>query len=77
MHTDFSSHIYIERECVQKVAFSIILSENYESYDKTLEITGLTTLEKSRIILCQKFASKCLKNAKACQMFPLTVEKKA
>ena len=58
-------------ERVQKVALKIILNENYKSYDQALEASGLPTLEQRRIILCQKFASKCLKNEKTCHMFPL------
>ena len=60
-------------ECVHKVALKIILNENYESYDQTLEVSGLQTLEQTRLILCKKFAIKCLMNEKTCHMFPLNL----
>ena len=64
-----ADRLTIER--VQKVALKIILNQNYESYDQALKVSGLPTLEQRRILLCQKFATKCLKNEKNCDMFPL------
>ena len=66
-----ADRLSIER--VQKVALKIILNERYESYDQALEVSGLQTLEQRRTILCKKFAIKCLKNEKTCDMFPLTL----
>ena len=73
-HSSLTAADRLAIERVQKVAFRIILSENYQSYDKALEITGLPTLEERRILLCKKFAIKCLKNAKTCKMFPLNLQ---
>ena len=64
-----ADRLTIER--VQKVALKISLNQNYESYDQALKVSGLPTLEQRRILLCQKFATKCLKNEKNCDMFPL------
>ena len=64
-----ADRLTIER--VQKVALKIILNEKYESYVQALEVSGLQTLEERRIILCKKFAVKCLKNEKTSHMFPL------
>ena len=41
-------------EWIQKVAFIIILRENYESYDQALKIIGLPSLKERRIIFCKK-----------------------
>ena len=45
-------NVAIER--IQKVAFIIILRENYESYDQALKIIGLPSLKERRIIFCKK-----------------------
>ena len=48
----------LELERVQKSALHIILGEEYECYDKALEVTKLQNLESRRINLCLKFAKR-------------------
>ena len=58
-------------ERVQKNALRIILKKNYVSYEHALSQTQLQSLEERRLILCQNFANKCVKNPKTADMFPL------
>ena len=58
-------------ERVQKVALKLILKDQYVSYEKSLQITNLTTLKIRREILCKRFAVKCTKNQRTANMFPL------
>ena len=67
--------VAIER--IQKVALKIILNQQYEGYSMALKVTGLPTLNERRLILCKKFAVKCIKNQKTCHMFPLNTENSA
>ena len=61
----------IELERVQKVALRIILQENYENYENALFLTRLPTLKERRYQLCKPFATKCTKNEKTRDIFPL------
>ena len=61
-------------ERIQKVSLKIILNEYYDSYSQALKITGLPSLEERRLILCKKFATKCIKNEKTCDIFPLNTQ---
>ena len=56
-------------ERVQKTAFKVILSPNYSSYQKSLQMLGEKTLEQRRKHLCKKFAIKCTKNGKMSTLF--------
>ena len=49
---------------IQKIAFKIILKENYRSYENAQIILELDTLKCRRIELCLAFAKKCLGNKK-------------
>ena len=57
-------------ERIQKVAFKIILKENYKSYENAQIILELDTLKCRRIELCLAFAKKCLGNKKNKALFP-------
>ena len=70
-HSSITKGEEIEIERVQKVALRIILKENYECYDRALNITSLETLKERRTQLCQSFAQKCTKNENTKAMFPL------
>ena len=56
-------------ERIQKVAFHIILGDQYESYKNALKLTNLETLEARRIKLCTKFAKKAERNEKHMSWF--------
>ena len=49
-------------ESIQKLAFRIILSHRYISYNNALSVFGVKTLEERRVELCKNFA---LKNSKS------------
>ena len=57
-------------ERVQKSAIKIILNEQYEDYDKGLEILNLQSLYNRRITLCENFAENTTKHEKLNSMFP-------
>ena len=57
-------------ERVQRVACRIILQSDYEGYEEALATLQLDDLDSRRSSLCLSFAKKCLKNNKACSMFP-------
>ena len=57
-------------ERVQKVACKIMLKENYTSYENALATLHLENLETRRLMLCTRFAKKCLKFDKSREMFP-------
>ena len=51
-------------ERIQKIAFKIILKDNYINYRNALNILELDTLKERRDQLCLQFAKKCLSNEK-------------
>ena len=51
-------------ERVQKAALAIIFQDRYESYEKALQLAGLTTLSSRRKDICLKFAKNAFKNPK-------------
>ena len=51
-------------ERIQKIAFKIILKDNYINYQNALNILELDTLKERRDQLCLQFAKKCLSNEK-------------
>ena len=57
-------------ERVQKVACSIILSQEYTSYSNALRTLNLDTLSQRREKLCLKFAEACVKHPKMSKLFP-------
>ena len=58
-------------ESIQRVALKVVLGENYNSYEETLEKTSLTTLYERRQVRCLKFAVKATKHPECREMFPL------
>ena len=62
-------------ERVQKVACKIILKDSYSSYESALRSLALQPLSDRRLMLCKRFAKKCLKNEKSRDMFPLNTGK--
>ena len=49
-------------ERIQKIAFRIILGQQYQSYNLALKALGAETLYQRRVNLCKKFATKNLKS---------------
>ena len=47
------------------------MGNKYKSYQKSLNFLELEALKERREKLCLKFATRCLKNDKAKNMFPL------
>ena len=62
-------------ERIQKTAFKIILQNDYVTYENALKQTNLPTIKTRHNLLLQKFALKCVKNPKTCDMFPLAPQK--
>ena len=58
-------------ERVQKNACRIILGKNYTSYEESLHLIGLETLEERRKHLALKFSENCIDNKKTRKLFPL------
>ena len=48
-------------ERIQKIAFKIILQQNYVSYKQACSVLSAQTLQQRRVKLCTRFASKNLK----------------
>ena len=70
----FSSLTNEERENierVQRVACKIILKEDYINYNEALKMLNLQTLSDRRQMLAGRFANKCVKNERFCNLFPL------
>ena len=51
-------------ERIQKIAFKIILQDEYVTYENALKLTNLPTIKARHHLLLQKFALKCIKNSK-------------
>ena len=58
-------------ERTQKTFTKLILRRKYESYQKSLLILDLPTLDKRRNYLCLNFAKRCIQNGKMSHLFPL------
>ena len=56
---------------IQKTAIKIILRNQYNGYEKSLEKLELETLLERRESLCLNYAINSLKNEKMKHMFPL------
>ena len=57
-------------ERTQKVALKVIFGQKYTSYEHSLKLTGLETLDSRRKKLSLNFAKKCLKYDATKWMFP-------
>ena len=60
-------------ERMQKMVLMIIMKDNYESYSDVLFLINVQTLQARRLMLSKVFASKCTKNERSKDMFPLNV----
>ena len=60
-------------ERVQRSACRIIFGDSYKSYENSLEVLKLDSLEKRRNKLTLSFAKSCLKIEKMNKLFPLNV----
>ena len=58
-------------ERVQRAACRIIFGDNYKSYEDSLEVLKMDSLEKRRDKLTMSFAKSCLKIEKMRKLFPL------
>ena len=72
-HSSLTLENLTDLERVQKNALRIILKDQYESYDKALELMELESLYDRREDLCLSFAKKCTKskNFEIKNMFPI------
>ena len=61
-NTSLSFQNFQDLERIQRCAVRIILKQNNISYKKALQILDLDNLQDRRNNLCEKFATKCLKN---------------
>ena len=68
-HSSLTSEENLLIERVQKNALRIIYGNNYENYQKALNMASLVTLEERRVSLCKKFAMKCVKHPKHSKWF--------
>ena len=57
-HSGLTKHQAAQIERVQKTALSIILGDNYISYNVAFSLLDLETLENRREVLCLNFARK-------------------
>ena len=53
----------------------VILKHSYSSYENALATIHLKKLSERRLMLCKRFAKKCLKKEKSKDMFPLNPTK--
>ena len=58
-------------EKIQKVAFRIILADDYMSYDLACSYFGVKKLTERRLELCTNFALKLYKSDKSAEFFSL------
>ena len=59
-------------ERIQKTAIKIITGEHDNTYEESLKLVNLETLEKRREDLCLEFAIKCVQNENHTQLFKRT-----
>ena len=70
-HGSINVHQNQQIERIQRRACRIILGSTYTSYTDALALTGLQTLEESRLHLYTQFAKKCTTLEKYTGWFPL------
>ena len=61
-HSGLTRQQSADIERIQKIAFKLILKENYTNYSIACEALGTQTLYERRIKLCKNFASKNLQS---------------
>ena len=57
-------------ERIQKSAMKVIFKEDYQGYQRSLNILKMENLHDRREKLCLRFAKKCLKQERMSVMFP-------
>ena len=57
-HSGLTQQQSADIERIQKIAFKIILQQNYENYKQACSSLSAQTLQQRRVKLCSKFASK-------------------
>ena len=62
-------------ERTQKTFAKLILKNNYKSYEQSLQVLDLPTLDARRNQLTLQFAKKCIQNRKMAHLFPLKGKK--
>ena len=70
-HSKLTLENLTDIERVQKNALKIILKDDYETYEKSLDKMNLDSLYDRREELCLRFAKNCLKTIQVRNMFPL------
>ena len=63
----------VKLERIQKIAFHIILGDEYYSYTSALKILGMEKLSQRRKQLCLKFAKRALKSEKFRKWFKTSI----
>ena len=63
-NSSLTGYDVIKLERIQKIAFNIILGDEYLSYTNALKLLGMQKLSERRKHLCIKFAKKSLKRNK-------------
>ena len=70
-HSSLTQENKEDLERVQKSAIRIIMGEEFQGYQKSLDKLDIETLDARRETLCLNFALKTSKNPKMKKMFPL------
>ena len=65
-HSGLTQQQSADIERIQKIAFKIILQQNYENYKQAYSSLTAQTLQQRRVKLCSKFASKIQKVKTLC-----------
>ena len=63
-------------ERTQKTFAKLILKRKYESYNQSLHVLDLPTLDNRRNTLCLNFAKRCILNRKLSHLFPMNDKSK-
>ena len=61
-HTGLTKKQTRNIEQIQKIAFRIILNQNYVNYENALKVLKVKTLKDRRVQLCKNFAAKNVKS---------------
>ena len=61
-HPGLTKKQTVNIERIQKIAFRIILTQNYVNYENALKVLQVKTLEDRRVQLCKSFATKNVKS---------------
>ena len=75
-HSSITGEQNLAIERIQKIAFHIILGDQYKSYSSALKTLGMDTLSNRRTKLCLKFAKKSSKDPKFSKWFKIKDKQK-